>query len=278
MRIKSEYETEEYFKELSSFILEFTTNYSSQIIHNILDADQYVTEPKRFFYTLIHKTNCSLSAANIFVRNFDSKRNLHAPLFILIRSILSDIILAEYVIVMTKHDDIKQKEIIERIYFDHIENVLKTCEKTLPQLHKWSPEEKQLHIGSIKKGSRFFDSDGKAKIKALPTNPSQLIRKIFTNKLNIKSSELLKIAYDQYELFSKFEHFGELSFDLTHKGYDDNKIGRLRHQLHVSIQIIIAALKNYSNLWDEDFDINKNYFNTLHTEIIELVPDKIKSA
>lgn len=278
MRIKNEYETEEYFTELSSFILEFTTNYSSQVILKILDSDQYVTEPKRFFYTLIHKANCSLAAANIFVRNFDSKRNFHAPLFILIRSILSDIILAEYVIITTKHDDVKQKETIERIYFDHIENVLITCEKTLPHIHQWSPEEKQQHIESIKKGSRFFDSDGEPKIKAIPTNPSQLVRKIFANKLNIKSSELLKIAYDQYSVFSKFEHFGELSFDLTHKGYDDSKIEELRYELHFSIRIIIGALKNYSNLWDEDIQIDKDYFNKLHTEITELLPGKIKSA
>ncbi len=277
MRIKDKYETEEYFIELSSFIKEFTTDYSTQIIHKILDKEQYVTEPKKFFYTLIHKTNCSLDAANIFIRNFDTKRNFHSSLFILLRSILNDIILAEYIIISTKNDN-EKKQVIEQIYFDHVENILKTCEKTLPQLHQWNSKQKLEHIESIKRNSRFFDSDGKSKIKAIPTNPNQIIRKIFANKLNDNSSKLLKIAFDQFDLFSKFEHFGELSFKLTHRGYDDKENENLRYEVHFSIRIIIAALINYSNLWDEDFEIDKERFKILLTEITELLPGKINCS
>lgn len=274
MRIKDTYEIEEYFIELSSFIKEFTTDYAEQVIHKVLEKEEYITEPKRFFYTLIHKANCALDAANIFIRNFDSKRNFHSSLFVLLRSILNDIILAEFVIISTENDE-EKKEVIERIYFDHIENILKTCEKTLPQLHQWNPEKKFEHIESIKKNSRFFDSDGNSKIKSIPTNPNQLIRKIFANKLKSDSSKLLKIAFDQFELFSKFEHFGELSFELIHRGYDDSKNNNLRYEVHFSIRIIIAALNNYSNLWDEDFEIDKEHFKTLQTEITELLPGKI---
>ena len=118
MKIKDKFEPEEYFKELSSLIMEFTTNYSHQVIQKILEKEEYITEPKRFYYTLIHKTNCTLDSANIFIRNFDSKRNYHSSLFILFRSILNDIILAEFIIINTENDN-EKKELIERIYFDH---------------------------------------------------------------------------------------------------------------------------------------------------------------
>jgi hypothetical protein len=274
MKIKDKFEAEAYFKELSSLIMEFTTNYSQQVIQKILEKEEYITEPKRFYYTLIHKTNCTLDSVNIFIRNFDSKRNYHSSLFILLRSILNDIILAEFIIINTEND-VEKKELIERIYFDHIDNVIKTCEKTLRHLHRWNSEQTEKQIKDIKKNSRFFDLKGEPKLKPIASSPNPIIRKIFAKNLKEGNSKLLKIAFDQFSLFSKFEHFGELSFKLTHRGYDDNEQQNLRSELHYSIRIIISALNNYAKLWDEEININPEYFSKLLTEITELLPEKI---
>jgi hypothetical protein len=69
-----------------------------------------------------------------------------------------------------------------------------------------------------------------------------------------------------------------LSFKLTHRGYDDNEQQNLRSELHYSIRIIISALNNYAKLWDEEININPEYFSKLLTEITELLPEKINCA
>ncbi len=267
------FEPDIYFEKLSSLIKEFNTNYSKIIIQVILEKDEYLIEPKRFFYTLIHKMNSSLDAANIFVRNFDSKPNYHPALFIILRSVLNDIILAEYIISNTSNDN-EKKQLINRIYFDHIDNVIKSCEKTLPILHNWNIAEKEKKINDLKEHKKkYFDKDGKALLKPFPTSPNLIIRKIFADKIKTENSDLLKIAYDLYSVFSKFEHFGELSFDLTHKGYDEDSQEDLRSELHYCIRIVIASLRNYSRVWEDDIDIHLDYFYKLETEITNLLPD-----
>jgi hypothetical protein len=271
----SSFTPEEFFTRYSSLILEFITNFDKQILEKIRDNDDYIKEPERYFYTILHKTKCSLEAANIFIRNFDSNRNLHTPLFVILRSILSDIIVSEFVILEGKNDS-ERIELIERIYFDHYDNILNTIEKTASIVYEWDKKELEENKDVIKNLDRFYNSDGSPKIKPLKTSPATLVKRIFSQNKDKKSLKILKLSFDLYSTFSKLEHLGGLSFGLTHRGYSLEDKPIITEDLYYSVRVIINVLCNYSKLWD-DLEADHSYFSNLLDQISSMTPDKIRS-
>mgnify|MGYP006949408368 CR=1 FL=1 len=264
---------EKYFEELSSLILEFTHNYRINIVNEITKENSYMVEPERFFYVIIHKTVCSLEASNIFIRNFDSRRDYHIPLFIILRTMLSDILTAEHI----THCAVTEKdcnELIEEIYFDHLDNVIRTCNTSFRHIYQWSETETQHNINLIKSNSRFYDLDGKAKRKSKSKSLTKLIVDIFSSVENKESVTHHRRAFDLYGMYSKIEHLGELSFHLIHRGYDDDKQKTLWFDLYDTIIFIIGALMSYKNLWKE-LQYDTIYFENLFRKIELMHPDKI---
>ena len=172
-----------------------------------MNLEDYVDEPKRFFYTLIHKTVSTLESSNIFIRNFEIKSNYNSSLFILLRSAIADIILAEYVIKRGETDE-KRAELIQRIYYDHVDNIINSLQKSARKAYGWNEQEMQDEIQAIKESKKqYFDSDGKPKFKPIPTSPFTLTFKMFSEISNPLSKEydLLRRSFDLYSQFSKFE-------------------------------------------------------------------------
>lgn len=263
-----------YFEKLSSLVLEFIVEYHKRYLISIIDKNDFEKEPKKFFYTIMHKTICSLEAGNIFIRNFDSKRSFHTPLFVILRSIISDIIIAEYLIRIPKTDD-EGNLLIKQIYFDHYDNLIKNCEKTLCNLYRWSEKEKQEIINDLKKNEEFFLPDGTPKVEPFKTSPSHIIRKIVSSRSDEKSLIIIKKAYNLYDTFSKFEHLGSFSFKLTHRGYDDKEQEQLRFDLYDSIIVTIAALINYTKIWDDFSNEDYDFFKDLELKINKMHPGQI---
>ncbi|WP_452227603.1 hypothetical protein [Lacinutrix sp. MEBiC02404] len=268
-------DSESYFKELSSLILTFTTEYGDQVINKILDKDAYIKEPQRFFYTLIHKTSCSLEASNIFIRNFDSKRNYHPSLFIILRAILSDILVAEY-ITHCSESNAHSNELIDGIYFDHVDNIIRTCNTTFRHIYQWNENETELKKNELKANSKFYSSDGKAKCKKISTSLNSLIVKIWQSNKDKKHLIHHRRIFDLYGIFSKFEHLGELSFHLTHRGYDDTQKDTLYFDLYDSIVFIVEALVTYSKAWEGTLKFDLIKCNKLKQEIEKMHPKILK--
>ena len=271
--MKDKFTPETYFEELSSLILEFTHNYRTTFVNRIMNSDEYINEPERFFYVIIHKTACSLEASNIFIRNFDSRRDYHIPLFIILRTILSDILTAEHI----THCAITEKdcnELIEEIYFDHVDNIIKTCNTSYRHIYQWNENETKKQIGEIKNNSRFYDSNGIAKRKSKSKSLTKIIVDIFSSVKDKKSVSHHARAFDLYGIYSKIEHLGELSFHLIHRGYDDNKQRALWFDLYDSIVFIIGALMSYKDIWKE-IQYDKKYFENLREKIELMHPSKI---
>lgn len=267
-----EFSPEEYFDRLSSLIKEFTTSYFKLIIDQIREKEEFRNEPKTFYYTVVNKINCSLDAANIFVRNFDTNPHLHTALFVIIRSILNDIILVEYVI-NNSEDEEKEKELIKRIYFDHVDNAVFAYKKIYPVIHDWDEDKTDRIINDIKTSkSHYYNENGEPLLKPFASSPYKIVKSIFSSKKK-KDYHFLKLAFDQYMAFSKFEHFGDLTLLITHQGYYKNRQPHLRSELHYSIRIIIAALRNYAQVWENDFDTKNEYFFNLEDKITQFLPD-----
>lgn len=269
---------EEYFNKFSSAILEFTTNYFNTIVLKIIDLKDYVEEPKRFFYTLIHKTASTLEASNIFIRNFKNKSHYNSSIFILLRSAISDIILAEYVIKMGKTDE-ERAVLITRIYFDHVDNIIDSLKKSARKAYGWSEKEMQDKIQAIKNTKKeYFDSDGNPKFKPIKTSPFTLTNRIFSEISNPLSKEydLLRRSFDLYSQFSKLDHFGDLTFHLIHIPFEDKHKETILYNLYDSVRMICFALTNYMNLWDDIPNSTKKRIHELTTEVNQFHPSIIK--
>ena len=268
-------DAESYFNELSSLILTFTTKYRKKVVNEVLETDDYIDEPERFFYTLIHKTACSLEAANIFIRNFESRRDFHPSLFILLRTILSDILVAEYLTHCSKSDE-HTSELINGIYIDHIENIIRACNSTYRHIYQWNEKETNSKIDELKINSKFYSSNGDTTIKTVSTSLNSLIVKIWQSDKDKKNLKYHRRIYDLYGIFSKFEHLGELSFHLTHRGYDDTKRETLYFDLYDSIIFITEALITYSKVWENKINFDLNECISLRTKIEQMHPSIIK--
>lgn len=267
------YTSDDYFERLSSLVLEFTQKYRNLFVNEIMKNDQYLKEPQRFFYVIIHKTTCSLEASNLFIRNFDSRRDYHIPLFIILRTILSDILTAEHVNYFSTEKK-NCKELIEEVYFDHIDNVIKTCNKSFRHIYQWNENQTAEYISKIKVNSRFYDSNGNPTRNSRPKSLSNLIVEIFSSVENKKSLVHHRRAYELYTIFSKIEHLGEFSFNLLHRGYDEKEQKKLLLDLHDSLTFIIGALVNYKDMWIE-IQYNNVEFVGLCEKIEALHPSKI---
>lgn len=269
---------EEYFKKFSSAILSFTTNYFSNIVLKIVELEDYVNEPKRFFYTLTHKTVSTLEASNIFIRNFETKSNYNSSLFILLRSAIADIILAEYVIKRGKTDK-ERTELIPRIYFDHVDNMIDSLNRAARKAYGWNDQEVDDKIRMIKESKKqYFDSDGKPKLNPIRTSPFTLTFKMFSEISNPLSQEydLLRRSFDLYSQFSKFEHFGDLTFHLVHRAFEEKQKETILYDLYDAVRMICFALTNYMNLWDDLPISTKKTVQELTSEINQFHPSKIK--
>lgn len=267
---------EEYFENLSSLILDFSFSYKTKFVDQIIKSESYTKEPEKFFYLVIHKTVCSLEGANIFIRNFDSRRDLHVPLFLIIRTILSDLLTAEHITHCSESDE-HCEELIEEIYFDHINNVLNSCQKSFRQIYQWNDEETKKYIALLKSQSRFFDSEGNTSKKPKSKSLAKLIVDIYASKKDKESLILHRRIFDLYGMFSKFEHLGELSSHLFHRSFDNDNQKSLWLDLHDSLIFIIAALMSYKNMW-EGIEYDEKYFEELQLKIELMNPKKINTA
>ncbi|MFC5684146.1 hypothetical protein ACYE2N_15290 [Flavobacterium sp. MAHUQ-51] len=139
---------EKYFDEFSSRILTFIDSYRKEVFLNIYSNDRFIKDDEKYFYTVILKTINSLEGANLFIRNFDSSRDFQIPLYIIIRAILNDIIISEYIIIHSSNDD-EQIDLINKVNFDHIKHLLSSI-KVESKVRNWSEEEKQKEIRDLK--------------------------------------------------------------------------------------------------------------------------------
>lgn len=242
-----------YFSDISSLILEFTNFYHTKILNAIVNSEDYVDEPKRFIYVICRKTKDVTEALNIYIRNFDNRNHYQISIYILLRSILSDIIVSEYVILFGKNDD-ERKKIIESIYIDHVDKTYKSIEKTYKKINNYSA----IEIESIKeefrkKKPKYFDSDDNIAGSPLRTSPEKLINEIFSKKPQNEEYGLLKLAFHYYDMFSKYEHLGDLSFSLIHRVYDPATKNERWSEIYESINIIMSVLINYTNCWNDKF-------------------------
>ena len=236
-------------KELSSLVAKFSKYVHEEIILQILRNEEYTSEPQRFFYSILFKTNNGLDTSNYLIANFISKPHFLDSLFIIFRSLLSDTITFNYVIYKSLEKD-NLEENIKALYFDHIDHTLKNYDGVYRVIHQMSDQQVADEKAKLKKTSgEYFDVNGQPRFQPLPSLPGKAMRYIFSNHFDKKKLAPLKRAFDLYDMFSKYEHFGELSFDMIHRQFKEKNQERLYTEIIDTIDILTLTMESTLNAW-----------------------------
>lgn len=152
---------------------------------------------------------------------FISKPHFHDSLIIILRTLISDTITFYYILNKSvENDDLKSN--IKWLYSDHLRYVENNLRKTYKITNKLSDTEVENKINDlIKKRADFYDTEGKLKFKKPLPSTSGMIQSIFSDNQGDVDLAHLKRAFSLYDLFSKYEHFGDLSFQLIHRQFQE---------------------------------------------------------
>ncbi|HZX57322.1 MAG TPA: hypothetical protein VFE54_01295, partial [Mucilaginibacter sp.] len=109
-------------KEAGDILFSFTHHLTDVIEKDILDKQQYLVEPQRFFYTILHKLRNILDATSLVVTNLDGKPHYYDSAFLLLRTCLLDVVNLYYIMDKDKDIAVQQKR-VQCIMFDHVKSI-----------------------------------------------------------------------------------------------------------------------------------------------------------
>lgn len=231
---------EDRLEHYTTYIATLTNHVNQRIVMSILDRKLYQHEPQKFFYSLLFKINNGLDAANLLILNIFNKRLFSDSLFLILRTLLSDVITFHYIMEKSKGNDTKLNENIENVYYDHIKFMMSGVD-VYQMLYKESKtliDEKKKEI--INSRPQFFDSSGNVKphLKGLKSIRS-MVKEIAGETGKNQSLGYLIRAYEHYEIFSKYEHLGDLTFQLIHRNLKDDQKKRILSEIYHSVNVIV---------------------------------------
>lgn len=194
------------------------TDITSDIIKD-LDSNKYPRiHPISVRYLFIKRFHYNSLAVNELISNYTKDRNFKLPLFIVLRTCISDFLYLKYIDRIIR--DSESEETCEQEITSLLADNIKYLQSDLDDLKKnneISKEKYNLSLDAIKQMyPEFYDSKSGLLIKN-KTKKFTEINKILNQDVRY---ELESKAYDLYKLYSKFEHIGALTFDLG-KNYDD---------------------------------------------------------
>ncbi|MES2331341.1 MAG: hypothetical protein V4539_17185 [Bacteroidota bacterium] len=262
---------ETFFKDLSSALLAFLDKYHGSVVVRILEEQRYTEEPERFYYTIAHKANSTLYSINHVLCNFHSHYHMRISAYLLFRSIMLDVITGEYII-RQNNDDAQRKEMILRLNADHIYHTYRAIGTTAKQVFGFCDEEVEQMKASLRaRRSMYFEGD-EMSVKPLNTSVFAMARKLTDGSVEGAALHFVQRAFNYYDLYSKYEHPGDLSFHLTHRVYETENAVKDYSELYECLQITLAFLVSIVHLWDyETKELEK-----LSDNVLLFTPDELE--
>ena len=248
--------------EYCNKLLELVTYSTRDLIIPLMDPNKVSTEPNKFFYSLLLKFNNALESLNILLLNIRGKPQFSDSICILLRTLLSDVITLEYII---RNDDISENTLIKEIdnvYFDHIKYMYKNMHLFGKLNRSTDREVSKQQRAIINEFPRFFRKDGSfsKEYDGLPSM-SKMIQKINEDAPNSIYKQFAIKAFHYYDIFSKYEHLGAMTFQFVHRAYDDSLVEDVIKEAKSSIRIVLL----YQRL------LSTQFYNRSSNQILQFV-------
>ena len=226
-------------EEFTSAISEYTT-----LINKVLLRNPPEEEPYKFVYTLSFKTNNSLYTANLLIKNFLQNPYNTDSIFLILRTIMSDAITYYYLLYKCNNNDDKFIENIEWLNSQHINYTLKNL-----SVFKAGYYEDEGRIEEMKEEmkvnyKKYFTEEGSLLFDRMKGVSGMVYEMANSNK--VLNSFAIR-AYGIYDIFSKYEHLGEFTYELIHRQFDEEKRERILGEIYEAIREIIYFQKSLMN-------------------------------
>jgi len=251
----------DYLQTYSQTLIRYSYSISDQIKLTIGHLDK---EPQLFHYTVLRKLLNSLVAIGLGLDKVMEYRPCLDSLCVTARMSLSDIITWEYIRHISKSDS-EFTNNIYRLYFDHISKLRTSIKRNYPLVLRSTPEKINEWSSKLDSLDKFYDSNGNPKYSNLDFSIYKAIRYIFQNKKYEQGIySFLSYAFIYYDQYSKYEHFGEASFNLSSVSLHDKWF----HDAICEFCVAIIPIPEYAlRIFEEfkktdDIIIDKNIFST----------------
>jgi len=211
-------------------------------LKNISDANK---EPNIFLCALFLKTNNALESANLLIANIKSKPQFLDSLFVILRTLMSDLITFDYIFHRANMDMNQLLKEIDNLNYDHLKHTIKNI-GVYGKLYGDSQDEiARLTNELVSKNKKYFDADGKAlsQYKGLKSIGNMMLELRSQISTKDKLTSLI-VAFQNYDKFSKYEHLGGLTALLVTRGYKDEYEKSIAHEIMESIVVVL----HYQNL------------------------------
>lgn len=244
--------------------VENITHFIGRIVYSDLysNNESNLEGLKKYLYTLLFKTNNGLCSANLLFCNLEGRAYYTDSAFLILRTILSDYIIYMHLLLESNHDDEEFLKNIKSLEFDHIKKEIENTKSIYRHIYRMSQQEVEFAIQKLKDDHKeFFDDSGNPLYQQIKPSVNYAIKT--TNNYKDKTYlDLLRPAFDLYNLFSKYEHFGYYTFGLVHRQFDKGCRDRIFKEYFDSTEIIIIFISGLLRGWYKpESDIYKKFLS-----------------
>jgi hypothetical protein len=254
------------FKEMNTRITNLVRGFTDTLYYETLLRlkinNQVDKEPFRFYYTVLFKSACTLYGCLPGIENYHNYPQLTTPFYILLRPIILDCLIAEYIDIKSQIDKVDIQELIQRCYYDHIKYAENALKSSLPKINNWDEPFKQKVLKEFKaKHNTFFNSKG-ALIKNFTTLPKfiEMLNEILnaekTGVSGIPEHRFLvfKRLFMHYDVYSKYEHLGDLTLWFVQSTFPEKDNITSFHKAFESLWLILTSLIHFVFKWGNEYD------------------------
>jgi hypothetical protein len=248
---------------ISSLILKTIESAKTELIHPVMDYINDENEYRQFVFTILFKLANGLETVNLLNTKLINKPQYLDTIFISLRALLADKITMDYLLFKSELKNENLNEKLEWLKRDHIQYALSNL-----QIYKsiYGADDKEIKRQRNKLISGFprhFHKNGSLKKQdhKLPSI-GWMTEKII--KGTIKNSSFqrqLILSYEHYDIFSKYEHLGQLTPYLVFRGYKDSKQESITSEIQTCLRILIDFMADLTTEFHEtEFIENTNYW------------------
>lgn len=230
------------FTELLAGLLEQS---NKSFIHPLLQRlNNNPKEDEKLFISVLFKLRNGLETINLLFHNLESNRSFSDSIFILLRSLLADMITVIWIIYSSEQKGINRSDVVIKLNSDHIRRGLKVTE-LYPLLYNTTLEE----MASEKKKwidvfPQYFDEDGKLKREfSKGISITNMVKEICSQEPDNIFKKSMVQTFVFYDTYSKYEHLGEFTSAGVIRGFRDNNIANIKEEVKECI-IRILEFKN----------------------------------
>ena len=259
------------FNELLAGLLEQS---NKNFIHPLLQRlNDNPKEDEKLFISVLFKLRNGLETINLLFHNLDSNRSFSDSIFILLRSLLADMITVTWIIYSSEQKGINRSDAVIKLNSDHIRRCLKVTE-LYPLLYDTTPEE----TASEKKKwidvyPQYFDEDGELKREfSKGTSITNMVRDICAQEPDNIFKRSMVQTFVFYDTYSKYEHLGEFTSAGVIRGFRDENIDNIKEEVKECI-IRILEFKNLllTEFYGEKTIKNSEYYSLFQRIFKEFV-------